>query len=474
MPPTGGREPRERAKSAILLSHNDSTTEQYGFGNLEAPWLTGVQLALWRDGQLLGRRSLDRPQLGLGGADSDWPVEASLPKNLWKISYRSGRIFLVGSDKSWPAFRTGASTLYTELVHLDELQLGPFRLVVTIGAVSAAYLEGYTEPHLATRWTLGTETTMLGRTQADINLEDATVSRRHASIHGSAAEFLLEAHSQRSETRLNGNLLEVGRRAPLSDGDLLNLGRQVLRFYHSHSSGEGGAGLRLMCLGPLRAWLADEPLRNEVWQGLQVQHTLVFLCLQRRSACSEDRLIDQLWPGEEVSKKRLANVISHLRAVLRPLHSEAIVRESGGLRLNPALSVWLDLEELQELLARPASMAHAQKITALYQGPFLPGCDAPWAAVLRAQLESDVVAYLTRLAEAVQRDGDQEAALNVAQQAIALEPLAQLAYLVAIDCLRQLGRVREIQRYSEMARTQLEKARVSIDPRLEAIFRLPS
>ena len=476
MPHGTGREPEEREKMAAPLSHNESTTEQYGFGNLDAPWVTGVQLSLWRDDQLLGRRCLDRPQLGLGGDGSDWLLEPRLAKNLWKIVYRSGRIFFVGSDKGAPGYRNraGTSTLYTELAHQDELRLGNYRLVVTIAAVSTAYLEGYTSPHLSTRWTLPSETTTLGRTQADINLEDATVSRMHARIHSLDGTFLLEAHSQRSETRLNGTLLEVGRRVPLRDGDLVHLGRQVLRFYHHQTAGEGVAGLRLKCLGPVRAWLADEPLKNEIWQGLQVQHTLIFLCLHRKGACSEERLIDQLWPGEEVSKKRLANVISHLRAVLRPLHGESILRESGGLRLNPALSVWLDLEEVQDLLARPASMAHAQKITSLYQGPFLPGCEAPWAAVLRAQLESEVVDYLTRLAETLHREGDQEAALHLAQQVIALEPLAQPGYLVAIDCLRQLGRVREIKRYSEMARTQLERARVAIDPRLEAIFRQPS
>ncbi|MBS2037205.1 FHA domain-containing protein [bacterium] len=454
------------------MNQHDSTTEQYGFGDLNAPWLTGVELCLWEGSQFLGQRELDRPQLGLGGPGSDWVVSPELGKNLWKIVYRSGRTYFVGSDKSYPAYRknSDSSTLYTELTHQDELQLGSYRLQVTTQAASAAYLEGFTSPHLSTRWALPNGTTTLGRVGAGICLEDATVSRVHASIRSTAGQFWLQAHSQRSESRLNGNRLEVGAEVELRDGDLLNLGRQVLRFHLTSLRGEADAGLRLACLGPLRAWLADQPLKNEIWQGVQVQHTLIFLCLQRRHACPEERLIDQLWPGEEVSKKRLSNIISHLRAVLRPLHGEPILREEGGLRVNPGLSVWLDLEEVQDLLGRPATLAHSQKLLELYQGPFLPSCNSPWAEVLRSQMESQLVAYLTGLAQ--QQPG--EAALSLAQQAIAIDPLAQSAYLVAIDWLRRSGRARESKRYAELAKSQLEKARVPILPELDAVLRHPS
>lgn len=450
------------------MNQHDSTTEQYGFGDLNAPWVTGVELCLWRGSELVGRRSLDRPQLGLGGEGSDWVVGPELAKNLWKIVHRSGRTYFVGSDKGSPAYRNNSesSTLYSELAHEDELRLGPYRLQISTQATSPACLEGFTSPHLSTRWALPPGTTTLGRTGAGICLEDGTVSRVHASIRSHGGQFLVQAHSQRSETRLNGILLEVGAEAELRDGDLLNLGRQVLRFQLSNLRSEGDAALRLACLGPLRAWLAGQPLKNEIWQGLQVQHTLIFLCLQRKHPCSEERLIDQLWPGEDVSKKRLSNIISHLRAVLRPLHAEPIVREGGGLKLNPAISLWLDLEEVRDLLGRPPTLAHAQKLTELYQGPFLGSCSSPWAEVLRSELESQVVAYLTGLAR--QQEG--EAALGLAQQAIALDPLAQAAYVVAIDWLRRLGRARESKRYAELAKAQLEKAKVPIHPDLDALF----
>ncbi|MFN8608434.1 MAG: FHA domain-containing protein [Vulcanimicrobiota bacterium] len=451
------------------MSQHDSTTEQYGFGDLNGPWVTGIDLSLWHGSTLLGQRPLDRPQLGLGGTGSDWVVQADLARNLWKIVYRSGRAYFVGSDQGSPAYKNDAqsSTLYTELAHQDQLRLGPYRLQISTQAASPAFLVGFTSPHLSTRWALPAGTITLGRVGAVVCLEDATVSRLHASIRCEAGRVWLKAHSQRSETRLNGQLLEAESELELRDGDLLNLGRQVLRFHLPSLKEERDAGLRLACLGPLRVWLAGQALKNEVWQGIQVQHTLIFLCLQRRHSCPEERLIDQLWPGEEVSKKRLANIVSHLRALLKPLHGEPIVREDGGLRLNPGLSIWLDCEEVRELLNRPPTLAHAQKISELYQGPFLASCSSPWAEVLRSQIEADVVAYLIGLAG--QQQG--ETALKLAQQAIALDPLAQSAYLIAIQQLRLAGRTRESKRYTELARTQLERARVPVLPEMEAIFR---
>ncbi len=81
--------------------------------------MTGVELILWRASDCLGQRALDRPQIGLGGADSDWVVVETLPRNLWKTSYRSGRIFFVAADKAYLGFLDSQveSTLYVEQDH---------------------------------------------------------------------------------------------------------------------------------------------------------------------------------------------------------------------------------------------------------------------------------------------------------------------------------------------------------------------
>ena len=71
--------------------------------------------------------------------------------------------------------------------------------------------------------------TRIGRSlTADVYIEDATVSRRHALIVRQAGETVLLNDGSRNGTWLNGERVE---RAVLQDGDVVDLGRVQLRFY---------------------------------------------------------------------------------------------------------------------------------------------------------------------------------------------------------------------------------------------------
>jgi pSer/pThr/pTyr-binding forkhead associated (FHA) protein len=73
--------------------------------------------------------------------------------------------------------------------------------------------------------------TRIGRSlTADVYVEDATVSRRHALIVRQAGDTVLLNDSSRNGTWLNGERIE---RAVLHDGDTIELGRAQLRFYAS-------------------------------------------------------------------------------------------------------------------------------------------------------------------------------------------------------------------------------------------------
>jgi pSer/pThr/pTyr-binding forkhead associated (FHA) protein len=76
--------------------------------------------------------------------------------------------------------------------------------------------------------TLRDGVTRIGRSiTADLELEDITVSRRHALIvHGDGQAILLDDGS-RNGTWLNGARIE---RAPLHDGDEITLGAARLRY----------------------------------------------------------------------------------------------------------------------------------------------------------------------------------------------------------------------------------------------------
>ena len=74
--------------------------------------------------------------------------------------------------------------------------------------------------------------TLIGRAvTSDIVLPDSTVSTKHARIISpDAATYTLEDLASENGTRVNGRALPPGRRLPLNDGDLIQLGNSELRF----------------------------------------------------------------------------------------------------------------------------------------------------------------------------------------------------------------------------------------------------
>lgn len=78
--------------------------------------------------------------------------------------------------------------------------------------------------------------TLIGRgVTNDIVLPEKSIAVRHARIVDEGAGYLLEALADEAHaTRLEGMPLLPGRRAPLTDGDRIDLGSLTLRFETSY------------------------------------------------------------------------------------------------------------------------------------------------------------------------------------------------------------------------------------------------
>ena len=86
-------------------------------------------------------------------------------------------------------------------------------------------------PNMGARFLLDADITTAGRhPDADIFLDDVTVSRRHAEFRRNGSSFEV-----RDLASLNGTYLENQRieRAPLSDGDEVQVGKYRLTFFAS-------------------------------------------------------------------------------------------------------------------------------------------------------------------------------------------------------------------------------------------------
>lgn len=80
---------------------------------------------------------------------------------------------------------------------------------------------------------------LVGR-EGDVQLPDSRVSRRHARITADAGELFIEDLGSTNGTRLDGEAIEPGRRAPLADGQTISLGGFEIRL-QLPGAAKGGA-----------------------------------------------------------------------------------------------------------------------------------------------------------------------------------------------------------------------------------------
>lgn len=86
-------------------------------------------------------------------------------------------------------------------------------------------------PSAGSRFLLDQDESVAGRhPDADIFLDDVTVSRRHASFTRSGSTFAVADSGSLNGTYVNGEIVE---KSPLSDGDEVQVGKYRLTFFAS-------------------------------------------------------------------------------------------------------------------------------------------------------------------------------------------------------------------------------------------------
>jgi len=89
-------------------------------------------------------------------------------------------------------------------------------------------------PKAGARYGLEADLTTVGRhSAADIFLDDVTVSRRHVEVERSGGRYRVKDTGSLNGTYLNGDRIESGW---LDDGDVLQVGRFKLVFFHGTRS----------------------------------------------------------------------------------------------------------------------------------------------------------------------------------------------------------------------------------------------
>ncbi len=211
-------------------------------------------------------------------------------------------------------------------------------------------------------------------------------------------------------------------------------------------------------------------------QRKPIELVQVLVALEGRDV-REERLTEILWPDADGDAAHSAFTTTLGR--LRKLIGEKAIRVSGGrVSFDPAYC-WVDTWALESLIEKEEQAAGADRsdptarILALYQGPFLPDHDEPWAAPLRERLRSRFVRYLTMRAAILSRAGRWDEAVALYQKGLDADGLAEPLHQGLIRAYLAQGRCAEAHATFDRCRTLLAEA-VGVEPNPETLALIKS
>jgi DNA-binding SARP family transcriptional activator len=149
----------------------------------------------------------------------------------------------------------------------------------------------------------------------------------------------------------------------------------------------------------------------EKWMGQRGKSVLRYLLSRRRHTCSRDELLEEFWPDvvPGAARNRLQVAVSGLRRALREVTNLHVIEYAeGSYRINPELSVHVDVKRFEETLlaARWAersgdpdsALIGYREAIELYRGDF--ASDAPyeqWTLLPRESLRLSYIAIAHRM-----------------------------------------------------------------------------
>jgi two-component SAPR family response regulator len=187
--------------------------------------------------------------------------------------------------------------------------------------------------------------------------------------------------------------------------------------------------------------------------------------VQRRPA-SRDELLEALWPGDDPRRSagRFYQAVSETRKLL----GDAFTRDRDTYTLDRQ-QVWIDLDELDRLRAKPdAATADRQQTLledalALFRGQPLAGIDALWAGTEARRLCALQAEMLGRVGRLRLQAGDAPRALDAAQRAQMLDPSDERPTQLAMEAEAALGHREAVAERYEQLRRELDE-RFGLEP----------
>jgi DNA-binding SARP family transcriptional activator len=230
--------------------------------------------------------------------------------------------------------------------------------------------------------------------------------------------------------------------------------------------------LSVHLLGPLRVALADCPV--ESWPSGRGRAIFKYLLAHRSQPTPRDMLMALFWPDAtpEAARNSLNVAVHGLRQALKAASDMLVVLfQDGAYRLNPEITIWVDVEEFERHVAAgrqleaagqlAAATAEYEVATGLYQGDFL--ADDPyeeWPVLARERLRVAYLDTLDRLAQLYFSQGQYAACAALCQRTLAYDNCREDAHCRLMRCYSRQGQqhlaLRQYQACVEALRGELD------------------
>lgn len=211
--------------------------------------------------------------------------------------------------------------------------------------------------------------------------------------------------------------------------------------------------IRLYSMGPLEVHVDGEVIPDRIWRTHRTRLLLAYLGYEWGRQVHEEVLMEAVWGDSDTADKRgLYWSTSAIRRIFKGVGFKLDVVERIGetLRANPDVSVWHDVNVLEEHFStaqqavdagdNDRARAELQAALEIYRGPYLEGCFMEWALRRRQELERQTADGALQLATLHYEAEDYRESVEAARESLKFEPTRQEAHLMVMKALMKGGR----------------------------------
>lgn len=210
--------------------------------------------------------------------------------------------------------------------------------------------------------------------------------------------------------------------------------------------------LVVYCLGAFKAYWGNRPINR--WYGLKGMMIFKYLLANRKQPVPKDLLMELFWPemDPEAARRNLHQAVYSLRRTLRRAHQQVklIEFENDCYQLNPAVSVWLDVDEFQRHRQDGLRLEQARRLPealvafsiaeSLYHADFLEeDLYEEWTLPHRQHLRDTYQDLAGRLSEHYYNQSEFTAAIAICRRLIRLDSCNEEAYRRLMKCYLAQG-----------------------------------